>query len=115
MKSTALLLSVAALSAGLLLSGGTRAEDWKPVGTHAWFGVGKTYEINKGHFYWVGEYSGTFWSDQGEKGLFDHAVECAPVGGQFEILDLTPSVGFPENGNHDETPITQRGIQAPGC
>jgi hypothetical protein len=45
----------------------------------------------------------------------DPVLECAPVGGQFEILDLTPSVGFPENGNHDETPITQRGIQAPGC
>ena len=42
-------------------------------------------------------------------------VECAPVGGQFEVRDLTPSVGFPENGNHDETPITQRSIQAPGC
>jgi hypothetical protein len=42
-------------------------------------------------------------------------VECAPVGGQFEVLDLTPSVGFPENGNHDEAPITQRSIQAPGC
>jgi hypothetical protein len=77
MKSTTLLLSVATLSAGLIISGRTRAEDWKPIGTHAWFGVGKTYELDKGHFYWVGEYSGTFLSDQGEKGLFDHAgVKC---------------------------------------
>jgi hypothetical protein len=77
MKSTRLLLSVAALSAGLICSGGARAEDWKPVGTHALFGVGKAYEIDKGHFYWVGETSGTFLSDQGEKGLFDHAgVKC---------------------------------------
>ena len=32
MKSTRLLLSVATLSAGLIFSGGTRVEDWKPVG-----------------------------------------------------------------------------------
>jgi hypothetical protein len=77
MRSTRLLLSVAALSAGLTFSGVTRAEDWKPVGTHAWFAVGKAYEINKGHFYWLGEFSGTFLSDQGEKGLFDRAgVKC---------------------------------------
>jgi hypothetical protein len=77
MKSTRLLLTVAALSAGLTFSAATRAEDWKPVGTHAWFGVGKAYEIGKGHFYWVGEFSGTFLSDQGEKGLFDRAgVKC---------------------------------------
>ena len=77
MKSTRLLLSIAALSAGLIVSGGTRAEDWKPVGLFGAFGVGKTYELEKGHFYWVGEYSGTFFSDKGEKGLLDRAgVKC---------------------------------------
>ncbi len=45
MKSTRLLLSVAALSAGLSISGGTRAEDWKPVGQAGFLGVGKAYEI----------------------------------------------------------------------
>jgi hypothetical protein len=76
MKSTKLLLSVAALSAGLIISGGTRAEDWKPVGQAGFLGVGKAYEIEKGHIYWVGEFSGTFFNDK-EKGLFDHAgVKC---------------------------------------
>ena len=51
MRSTRLLLSVAALSAGLIVSGGTQAEDWKPVGQFGAFGVGKLYEIEKGHFY----------------------------------------------------------------
>ena len=60
MKSTRLLLSMAALSAGLIVSGGTRAEDWKPVGQFGFFGVGKAYEMEKGHFYWVGEYAGHF-------------------------------------------------------
>ena len=77
MKSTRLLLSIAALSAGLIVSRGTRAEDWKPVGLFGAFGVGKTYELEKGHFYWVGEYSGAFFSDKGEKGLLDRAgVKC---------------------------------------
>jgi hypothetical protein len=77
MESTRLLLSVAALSAGLISSGRAHAEDWKPVGQAGFFGVGKAYEIEKGHFYWVGEYAGTFFSDKGEKGLFDHAgVKC---------------------------------------
>jgi hypothetical protein len=76
MKSTRLMLSVAALSAGLIVSGGARAEDWKPVGQAGFLSVGKAYEIEKGHFYWVGEFSGTFFNDK-EKGLFDHAgVKC---------------------------------------
>lgn len=79
MKSTRLLLSVAVLSTGLIFSGGTRAEDWKPVGQFGFFGVGKTYEIEKGHFYWVGEYAGTFFNDKGEKSLFDHAGGKCPA------------------------------------
>jgi hypothetical protein len=44
----------------------------------------------------------------------DPVLECAPAGGQFEFLDLTPSVGFSENGNHDKASFAQRSIQAPG-
>src|SRR5690349_16734797 len=77
MKSTRLLLSIAALAIGLIPSGETRAEDWKPVGQAGFQGVGKAYEIEKGHLYWVGEYAGTFFNDKGEKSLFDHAgVKC---------------------------------------
>ena len=69
--------TVAALAAGLMISGGARAEDWKPVGEFGAMAVGKAYEIEKGHFFWVGDYGGTFISDKGEKGLFDHAgVKC---------------------------------------
>jgi hypothetical protein len=31
------------------------AEDWKAVGQFGWFGVGKAYQLEKGHFVWVGE------------------------------------------------------------
>jgi hypothetical protein len=29
----------------------------------------------------------------------DPVLECAPAGGHFEFVDLTPSVGFSENGS----------------
>ena len=50
MKSTRLLLSVAALSTGLIFSGGTLAEDWEPVGQVGFFGAGKAYEIRRDMF-----------------------------------------------------------------
>ena len=68
MKSTRLLLSMVALSSGLIVSGRTRAEEGL-VGQLGFFGIGKAYEIEKGHFFWVGEFSGTFFSDKGEKGV----------------------------------------------
>ena len=35
-------------------------------------------------------------------------LECAPGGGQFGRFELTIPAGLPEDGSHDETPITQR-------
>jgi hypothetical protein len=74
------------------------------------------YEIEKGHFYWVGEFSGTFFSDKGEKGLFDHAgVKCpgwedsnnnnktATAGGECIITDL----------DGDQAYLTWRGAGTP--
>jgi hypothetical protein len=77
MKSTRLLLSMAAFTAATVFFGRAQAEDWKPVGQAGYLGTGKAYEIEKGHTYWVGEVAGTFFSDKGEAGLFDHAgVKC---------------------------------------
>jgi hypothetical protein len=52
------------------------AADGKAVGEFGWFGVGKAYEMEKGHFFWVGEFSGTFFSDKGAGG------DVPPGGGQ---------------------------------
>jgi hypothetical protein len=41
-------------------------------------------------------------------------LECAPAGGQFERKDLTQPAGLPEDGSHDELPISQCCIQAAG-
>jgi hypothetical protein len=53
------------------------SEDWKAVGQFGWFAVGKAYPIEKGHLYWVGEYSGNFSNDKGEGSLFHQAgLKC---------------------------------------
>ena len=61
----------------LILSTAAHAQDWKPVGQFGWFGVGKAHQIEEGHFYWLGEFSGTFFSDRGQGGMFHLAgVKC---------------------------------------
>jgi hypothetical protein len=53
------------------------AEDWKVTGEFGWFGVGKAHELEKGHVYWVGEFSGTFFNDKGAGSLFhENGVKC---------------------------------------
>lgn len=53
------------------------AQNWKVTGEFGWFGVGKVHEIEKGHYYWVGEFSGTFFNDKGAGSLFHRAgVKC---------------------------------------
>jgi hypothetical protein len=47
----------------------------KITGEFGWFGVGKAYEIEKGHYYWVGEFGGTFFNDKGEGSMF-HRAGC---------------------------------------
>jgi len=77
MKSTKLVAYAAAVGAGLLLAGGAQAEDVKVTGEFGWFGVGKAYEMEKGHYFWVGEFSGTFFNDKGEGSTFHRAgVKC---------------------------------------
>jgi hypothetical protein len=53
------------------------AQDWKPQGQFGWFAVGKAVELQKGHYFWTGEFSGTFFSDKGPGGLMHNAgVKC---------------------------------------
>jgi hypothetical protein len=93
MKSTRLLLSIAALSAGLIVSGGTRAEDWKLVGQSGFLGIGKAYEIEKGHFYWVGEFAGTLFNDKGENSLFNRAGVKCPAWADTDFNTKTTKYG----------------------
>jgi len=74
-----------AVAMALGLFGTARAEDWKPVGQFGWFGVGKAYQIEKGHIYWAGEFSGTFFNDKGKGSLFHLAGVKCPA---FNDLDF---------------------------
>jgi hypothetical protein len=70
MKTNMLLRYAYAMFAVFAMSGVAHAEDWKVTGEFGWFGVGKAYQIEKGHFYWVGEFSGTFFNDKGKGSHF---------------------------------------------
>jgi hypothetical protein len=77
MKPTKSLAYAVAVSAGLLMFQYVNAEDTKVVGEFGWFGVGKAYEMEKGHYFWVGEFSGTFFNDKGAGSPFHRAgVKC---------------------------------------
>ncbi len=70
------LVRAAAVAAAFALAGPAAADD-KAVGEFGWFGVGKAYELEKNHFYWVGEFSGTFFNDKGAGSMFHRAgVRC---------------------------------------
>ena len=66
------------------------ADDWKVTGEFGWFGVGKAQEIEKGHVYWVGEFSGTFFNDKGAGSLFHRAGVKCPA---FNDVDLNNKKG----------------------
>jgi hypothetical protein len=75
-KTTTTLFTAAALAAMFAIATPALAQD-KAIGEFGWFGVGKAYEIEKGHYYWVGEFSGTFFNDKGPGSMFHRAgVKC---------------------------------------
>src|SRR5215467_13621783 len=67
-----LAVTVAAMTWGGMSA--SRAEDSKATGEHVWHDVGgKSYEMEKGHTYWMGEIAGKFFNDRGRGSLFDQA------------------------------------------
>jgi hypothetical protein len=71
------MVAPAAVAAALARGSPAQAEDWKAVGQAGAFGVGKAYQAEKGHVYWVGEQSGIFSNDKGKGSLFDLAgIKC---------------------------------------
>ena len=82
MRELSTILSCGAVALSLSLGAGrpAHAQDWKVTGEFEYFGVGKVYQIEKGHIFWVGDFGGTFVSDKGKGNLFDHAgVKCPGV------------------------------------
>ena len=77
MKQSKILRIALGVFIAALFQGIAYAEDWKVTGEFGWFAVGKVHQIEKGHFYWIGEFSGTFFNDKGKGSLFHRAgVKC---------------------------------------
>jgi len=102
-RSTASQIGAIAVSIIFLLTlmPAAQAADWKVKGEFGWLGVGTAVEVEKGHFYWVGEFSGTFFNDKGEGSLFhlagvkcpawfdaDFSTSSSKAGGYCIITDL---------------------------
>jgi hypothetical protein len=91
-KSSYRVFTLAGLALPFALGTPAHAEDWKVVGTCGWFSVGKAYEIDKGHLYWVGEFSGTFFNDKGKGSLFDKAGVKCPAHNDIDTIKKKNSI-----------------------
>jgi hypothetical protein len=82
-----------ALVAGMAVIPVAQAQEVKPVGEFGWFGVGKAYELDKGHYYWVGEFSGTFFNDKGDGSPFHLAGVKCPAFNEINFATNTSKSG----------------------
>jgi hypothetical protein len=63
------------------LSGAAYAEDYKVEGLLAVLSTGKSMELETGHTVWLGVDHATFFSAEGERGIFDKVSnKCTSVG-----------------------------------
>ena len=73
-------------------------------------------QIEKGHIYWVGEFSGTFFNDK-EKGLFDHAGVKCPAWDDIDLNDKKEKGGgycVITDLDGDQAYLTWQNAGAPG-
>ncbi len=70
---------------GVAIATSSWAEEMKPTGEFGWFGVGTAHVIEEGHVYWVGEFSGTFFADDGDASPMHRAAVKCPA---FNDLDF---------------------------
>ena len=89
------------------LSGGGTLEKAQTMAAHESPRTTKLYDRTRGHFYWVGEFSGTFFNDKGENSLINRAgVKCpawddqdlnnkkAKFGGVCTVTDLDGDAAY---------------------
>lgn len=70
-------LRLGVVIAASICAGGAYAEDLKLRESFGWMAVGKAFSLEQGHVYWVGEFTGTFFNDEGPGGPVDRAgVKC---------------------------------------
>jgi len=109
-----MMLATAAVTAALALP--AMAQE-KPIGHFGFFGIGKALEVEKGHFYWLGEFSGTFFSDKGAGGMMHLAgVRCpAYFDANFNTMKSTAG-GYciVQDADGDQATLSWRNAGTPG-
>ena len=93
MKTARIFPYAVAIAVGVASFCPAHAEDWKATGQFGWFGVGKAFQIEKGHVYWLGEFTGTFFNDKGKGSLFDQAGVKCPANFDFDINNKKAKAG----------------------
>lgn len=111
-----------AFTAGVLLCGASYASDINLTAQYGWFGVGKTYELDKGQYYWVGEFSGTVFNDKGEGSVLNKAGAKCPGYYAFDFGRKVSEAGgtcIYSDANGDKVFLTWKvsssGCAGPGC
>ncbi len=74
-----------ALAVTLSVVAPAHAEDLKVTGQFGWFGVGKAQQLEKGHIFWVGEFSGIFFNDKGKGSPFHLAGVRCPASNDLDF------------------------------
>jgi len=95
MKTKRTLRMLVALSIVLFLGAHAEAQMAKQgtySGNFGWYAVGKTFEIEKDHAFWVGEFSGTFFNEAGQGFLHGTSWVCPGVN------DVTNGVSTSSHG-----------------
>ena len=95
MKTKRTLRMLVALSIVLFLGAYAEAQMAKQgtySGNFGWYAVGKTFEIEKDHAFWVGEFSGTFFNEAGQGFLHGTSWVCPGVN------DITNGVSTSSHG-----------------
>lgn len=68
-----------ALVLGFLVSYASAADlpkKGKFSGNFGWYATGKSHEIEQNHLYWVGEFAGTFFNDDGKGFMHQSSIVC---------------------------------------
>lgn len=89
----------------------------KPVGHFGFFGIGKALEVEKGHFYWLGEFSGTFFSDKGAGGMMHLAGVRCPAYFDANFNTMKSAAGgfcIVQDVDGDQATLSWRNAGTPG-
>jgi hypothetical protein len=73
---TALMVAFGLLAPGFQGIAADLPKKGKFTGNFGWYAVGKPHELEQNHLYWVGEFGGTFFNDDGKGFMHQSSIVC---------------------------------------